>query len=183
MRLVLFVLSLLAAALVAGPLAGSSSAAPPRPTCAIDENGNCIGDDGYYTEDGGEAYAYSDWSSGATCKAVWARRNFNSYYGDVFYRYYQQVNWCYRNGRITSLERYRWPETHYNWVFDGHVSSSCSDETCSVGHTGVYQTSVYTWGQFHACIVPVWDAVCNYNIPWVRLTVNGWGGWGYATGG
>jgi hypothetical protein len=173
-------LLVLAAALALLSATAASPAHAAKVPCPIDENGNCLpSSDGYATEDASDYVYYADGSQ--TCKAVWARRNFNSYFGDVFYRYYQQVNWCFRNGTITSFARYRWAETNWPWIFDGHVSDTCSDETCSVGHTGVHQTSVYTWGQFHACVVP-W-AVCNYNIPWVRVTVNGYGGWGYATGG
>lgn len=170
----------LSMALFASVVPTATAALPP---CAVDEYGNCIAEDGYASEDAGVVYAYSS-GSGEQTKSVWARRNYTTWFGTTLFHYYEQVTWSYRGGVITALTRWRWPaDVNSGWQFDQNIGNNCTSEYCMErGNQALYQTTVMTQGQFHAC-APPWDWACNYRYPRVSITVNAYGGWGYNTSG
>ena len=169
-------IAILAIACCALASTGTATASPgpsPKPMQVEDPGG---GGDGEYIGwgDEGEYLTYSGGTS--SCRVVWARRNWDSILGFNLWRYYEQVNWCYSGGVITSLHRYRWPEVNaIPWSFDGNVATNCNqNEDCS-GRTGISSTTVWTEGQFHACFLPL-GGLCKYLYPVVSITVNGYGG-------
>jgi hypothetical protein len=173
-------------------VSGPQTPAETKFSCPVDDNGNCVRScsdpdctqgDGYQYGDSAEGYEeyYSD---GSRCNTVWARRNYNTWFGTNLWRYYEEVHWCWAYGFITTFQRYRWPDINSApWRWDGNIASNCADETCTdrswASYTG---TTVMTRGQFHAC-APPYDWACNYQYPTVYIGVNGYGGWGYSTSG
>jgi hypothetical protein len=105
------------------------------------------------------------------CRTVWAYRGYDNWLGMTLLRYYEQVSWCSNGFSIYSYGRDRWPETHYNWQFDGHIGSSITG--------GSYAKSAWTQGSFSFCLGTCYD----HKYPWVTINVNADGGWSYGTGG
>ncbi len=115
------------------------------------------------------------------CWGAWGRRNYDSWLGYNFIRYYEQVTWC-GNGssQLTSFWRDRWPEVNFpGWQFDGHVGSNCDLEHCNGRGSGQYSTEAWTMGQFSLCGGWCFD----HKYPWVDITVTADGGWSESDGG
>jgi hypothetical protein len=172
-------------ALTVTSTAGASGSS--RPSCAIDEYGNCLAVDPV------DVYYEGDWvgdygvtgdgnGNGNQCRTVSAQRYGNSIAGFNLYRYWESVAWCWSGGLIRSIHRSRWPEINAPlWQFDGHIDTNCNQsEDCS-GRAGLSTTTVWSVGQFHVCGVYNW--LCRYKYPRVAITVNGYGGWSYDTSG
>lgn len=117
-------------------------------------------------------------ASRGTCKTVYAYRYLkNPLYGFYYWKYFEQVKWCWKNGAISFTKRWRWVECCHvgtGWDFYGHIGSNLQG--------GVGKDEFYAWtqGKFKQCLPYV---LCtNVKTPWVALRVHAGGGWQYATG-
>lgn len=123
---------------------------------------------------GADGYGYF-----AGCKHPYAFKEYRNTRGRALWRYYQRVNWCWNNNRITSFsrERWSWRDSHImnGWEFLGHASGNCETETCSGRGVGTWYTNAWTLGQYKFCILR-WGW-CTYADPLVGIGVNGTGGW------
>ena len=150
-------------------------APPPDDGC-----GGCTDPDasGYeYDLLGGEGRVFADHRG--SCKSVYWGRERRTWWGKLIFRYIQLVEWCYRNGVITYVNRVRWPEVHsWLWQFGGNVGSNCSESCAEL--TGAHHVDIQTVGHFQAC--KGWCFLHSY--PGIVIRINGWGGWGaYSWGG
>jgi hypothetical protein len=118
--------------------------------------------------------------SSGTCRTRWARATRKNLVWMVVFRYYEQVRWCWKSGKITYFWRDRWPaSTSFGWAFDGHIGSNCIYEHCSGRGVGTYSTDAWTQGGFHACL----PQFCLYKYPIVDIWVHGDGGSGASASG
>jgi len=123
-----------------------------------------------------DAYA----SSRGTCRTRWARATRKNLVWMVVFRYYEQVRWCWKDGKITYFWRDRWPaNTSFGWAFNGHIGSNCIYEHCNGRGVGTYSTDAWTQGAFHACV----PQFCLYKYPLVDIWVHGDGGSGASASG
>jgi hypothetical protein len=113
------------------------------------------------------------------CRRYAAARQFKTFIGHfVPFRYIQSVYWCFNGVTVRTLTRFRWADVGCCfWEFNGHVAGNCINEYCT-GHTGHFQESVWTIGNFREC----WTNICPQQRTYgVSITVNANGGAGYYT--
>ena len=77
--------------------------------------------------------------------------------------YYQQVDWCYKDGKITSKSVKDWgKEFGMTWYYGGHVI------TMEDGGVGAYYYRALTEGKFVLPVISPWIG-CNWQIKYPKI--------------
>jgi hypothetical protein len=97
--------------------------------------------------------------------------------GLLFWKYRQDVEWCWNNNRIVSILRTRYAEVNgfpgNPWSFQGHQGSNCNQENCSDRASGTSQL-ISTQGHFKACALFI--VFCNDKHPQLEVRIFRGGG-------
>ena len=158
----------------------SDLAQPSYPADACDDPNIDCGTAVFETDVLTESWDAYERSKG-TCRTRWVRATRKNLAWFVVFRYYEQVRWCWKDGKITYFWRDRWPaDTAFGWSFQGHIGSNCVYEHCSGRGVGTYSTDAWTQGGFRACAPKL---ICYYKYPLVDIWVHGDGGSGASASG
>jgi hypothetical protein len=151
----------------------ASSALAQDPPVGVESQGV------YETEDPSCGPANTDsllCATAARCKTVYAWKGWkHPVLGYFYWKYYQQIRWCWRSGKLTYAGRVRWADcclTGSGWNFEGHIGSQLSG---GASHT---YFRAWTQGKFKQCY-----AYCfTSKTPWVRITGHAGGSWSWSAG-
>jgi hypothetical protein len=104
------------------------------------------------------------------------RKDYKGSSGYHHWSYYERVNFCWNNYKITSFNRERWiwktdnPLSGWQWL--GHLGTNCSLETCSGRGVGTFgPVTAWTQGHWKFCTL-IWVA-CHEVTPLIGIKV--WG--------
>lgn len=180
-----WILTTIAVFTIAAVAAGSPAGATPKPSCPIDENGNCMTDPYaavYEDTETGED-TYENYGASYNCKVVHAIRTVRNVYWVTLFQYVEQVRWCWDGNTVREFTRWRWPQnmTWGMWSWDGNIDTgNCVSEYCQE-QVGSYGEHARTTGQFHPNWCPF--GFCGHRYPTVEIAVTGDGQWGASSSG